>query len=154
MWNAGKFSKGMQIKRWIIMNMAENIAIGYLKYLLQHFCIKLYLQLILFYFRSFESKLVDCSKEVNVVISPANLISECFIYQNDSYKQKEKKVTNFFNKHKNNVDLIVVIIPDFCDMIYGKYKYTVCGLEDVKLYKNYENICMYKNLLSNFSLKL
>lgn len=57
-----------------------------------------------------------------------NLISKCFIKHNESYFDIEKKVTTFFNEHKNKTDLIVVIIPDFCDKVYGNYKCTIYDL--------------------------
>lgn len=77
----------------------------------------------MFYFRNFEDALIKCGKDLDVNVCKMDPVYNYFIQRNYRPNDILKEVTNFFNKLKDVVELIVVIIPDYPAGIYGKYKY-------------------------------
>lgn len=68
----------------------------------------------------FEKCLIESGRELNVQVNPMNPVISDFINRNVRPNEISQKVANYFEKLKNNVDLIVVIIPDFPSGVYGK----------------------------------
>lgn len=58
-------------------------------------------------------------RDLNVIISPMNPAHNISIQRNWRINDIQNEVVSFFNKQKNNVELIVVIIPDSPPGVYG-----------------------------------
>lgn len=86
-----------------------------------HFYIR---SLFFFYFRNFESCLINSGKGLNVAVSPMYPVISCVIERRWHAHDIQKEIIGIFNKIKNeNFELVVVVIPDFPSGIYGNYLY-------------------------------
>lgn len=58
-------------------------------------------------------------RNLNVIVSPMDPAHNCPIQRHWRLQDIQREVTNFFTA-KSNVELIVVIIPDYPPGVYGK----------------------------------
>lgn len=71
-------------------------------------------------FRNFEKCLMMSGRGLNVNVSPMDPVHNCPIQRHWRLPDIQREVTNFFKVKSNDVQLIVVIIPDFPPGVYGK----------------------------------
>ncbi|XP_050438585.1 protein argonaute-3-like isoform X2 [Adelges cooleyi] len=101
-WTAERFFEGVTLRKWIVLNLDKDIHTE-----------KIY---------EFEKRLRGSGQSVNVDISPMAPPFNIPIKQKSHINKIERKVTNFFNKQKHIMELIVVIIPEFPAGVYATVK--------------------------------
>ncbi|XP_015373488.1 PREDICTED: protein argonaute 10-like [Diuraphis noxia] len=102
-WNPKEFSKAVQIRRWVILNMDQYISYSDI--------------------RNFEQYLIHSGKNLNFNVSPVSSIINCFLKKNWTVNKGLKEVTNIFKTQKKNTNLFLVIVPtNSSSSIYGIVK--------------------------------
>ncbi|XP_050530868.1 protein argonaute-2-like isoform X2 [Daktulosphaira vitifoliae] len=101
-WKADKFLQAIKLSKWVVLNLDPRINLSMIK--------------------NFEKDLIKEGRDLNVIISPMNPVQNSPIQRNWRMSDIQNEVLNFFNKQKNNIELIVVIIPDSPPGVYAIVK--------------------------------
>lgn len=78
---------------------------------------------VLLYYRNFEKLLIQSGKDLNVAVEPMFFPYNLHIQKYDRIESIEESLNNFLMSQKvlnPPVELVVVIIPDYPQGIYGK----------------------------------
>ncbi|XP_050439319.1 protein argonaute-2-like [Adelges cooleyi] len=101
-WRADRFRESVTLNRWVVLNLDSRTRMDKIQ--------------------DFERCLMQSGRELNVNINRMAPVFNVTIQRHWRVNDIEREVTFFFNKQKHNMDLIVVIIPDFPPGVYATVK--------------------------------